>query len=191
MQIQYIADDGTQFDFESDCLGYEEKLRTEHHKALLAGAKELDLTLWKKYFPDDKSELEEPELALAFVWLENDISEIVLRNNMKPSLSNIKKEILAAENGSEILSKLSWEKIERVIMLKSDWSAAFENTKEGSDLANPLGYTLSAIDLKELATLHKANKYRKKIESLLECMNFHAACGDFVYANYEKYLKEN
>lgn len=186
MQIQYIADDGAKFDFESDCLEYEEKLRTEHHKALLAGAKELDLTLWKKYFPDDKSELEEPELTLAFVWLENDITEIVLRS--EPSLSNIKNEILAAENGSEILSKLSWEKIERVIMLKSDWSAAFENTKEGSDLANPLGYTLSGIDLKELAALHKANKYRKKIESLLESMNFHAACGDFVYGNYEKYI---
>lgn len=187
MQIQYIADDGAKFNFESDCLEYEEKLRSEHHKALLAGAKELDLTLWKKYFPDDKSELEEPELALAFVWLENDISEIVLRNNMKPSLSNIKNEILAAENGSEILSKLSWEKIENTVTIKSDWVAAFGSTKAGSDLAHPLGYTLSGIDLKELAALHKANKYRKKIESLLTCMNFHAACQDFVYGSYAKY----
>ena len=191
MKVLYIADDGKQFDFKLDCIKYEAKLESEHHKALLTGAKELDLTLWKKYFPNDKSELEGPELALAFVWLENDIPEIVLRSDMKPSLSNIKEEILAAENGSEILNKLSLEKIERVIMLKSDWSAAFENTKEGSDLANPLGYTLSGIDLKELAALHKANKYRKKIESLLECMNFHAACGDFVYGNYEKFFKED
>ena len=73
-------------------------------------------------------------------------------------------------------------------IVRSDWYEALKNVKKGTDLSSKISYVLSDEDLSELAKLHKKNKFRKKIEDLLEDINFHQESGDFANKNYDKYI---
>ena len=73
-------------------------------------------------------------------------------------------------------------------IVRSDWEDALKSVKRGSDLSSKISYRLSDEDLSELAKLHKKNKFRKKIEDLLEDINFHQESGDFANKNYDKYI---
>lgn len=59
----------------------------------------------------------------------------------------------------------------------------------GRDLSEPLDYGFTDEEITELAKLHKANKYRGKIEDLLEDCNFHYECAKFREHDYSEFIK--
>ena len=72
-------------------------------------------------------------------------------------------------------------------IIRSDWAEALKNVKKGSELSYRISYRLTYQDLSELAKLHKANRFRKKIEGLLEDINLQV-CSDFQCKNYKYYI---
>lgn len=73
--------------------------------------------------------------------------------------------------------------------IRKDWSAALRSVKKGYELSGPIDYGFSKDDIRALAKLHKQNRFRKKIEDLLEDCNFHTECADFSDGEYDKYLE--
>lgn len=68
------------------------------------------------------------------------------------------------------------------------WYNALKNCKDIHDLSHDIGYGFCLGDIEALATLHKKNKYRKKIEALLTDCNFHYECGKFHNREYEEFI---
>lgn len=75
--------------------------------------------------------------------------------------------------------------------IRRDWSKALRSVKNGCELSGPIDYGFSEDDIRALAKLHKQNRFRKKIEDLLEDCNFHTECADFASGKYDEYLKED
>ena len=67
--------------------------------------------------------------------------------------------------------------------IREDWEHALE-TMNYSDIASAIGWGFYNEDLQKLMELHKQNKYREKIEDLLEDCNFHTECGNWSEGNY-------
>lgn len=88
----------------------------------------------------------------------------------------------------EILDVVNVEKAYLVATIRRDWSNALKATNNIYCLAADIGWGFSKKDISELAKLHKANRYRKKIEALLDDCNFHKECNDFTNGNYNKYI---
>lgn len=192
-EITYIANDGKKFDNEYDCRKYEQKQKSQKIQAVQEELCRLDDLLWSMFYPND-TELNtaDRKLFVAYLWLTNDIQHILLdpQFDREESENKILEVIHSSKYGAEILEKnISWEGISKNVELRSDFEQALKNVKDGSDLSSDLSYCLSSLDLKRLATLHKARKYRKKIENLLTNCNFHKECGDFINGNYDEYLK--
>ena len=74
--------------------------------------------------------------------------------------------------------------------IRRDWGKALSSVKNGCELSGPIDYGFSEDDICALARLHKQNRFRKKIEDLLEDCNFHTECTDFASGKYDKYLAE-
>lgn len=74
--------------------------------------------------------------------------------------------------------------------VRADWETALEQVECGTDLSSVIGWAFSTNDITELAKLHKANKFREKIEDLLTDCNFHYECGQFANGEYDEFLKE-
>lgn len=189
MKTKYIAYDGKEFDDDTACLDYEAKLYAEKRQAVLEAVKNIDEQLWNKYFPHHGTTYE-PQLHQVYLWLEADIPYIVLHSETHPTLDNIKSEILSIDKnfGNEIISNLDFESMEEIISIKCDWENSLRSIRTGRALSSPIGYSLDLMDLKNLATLHKANKFKKKIETLLTNCNFHKECSDFKNKHYDEYL---
>ena len=71
--------------------------------------------------------------------------------------------------------------------IRNNWAAALEAVKEGEDLSMDTGWSFNDEDIKELARLHRENKYREKIECLLVDCNFISEAMDFSTGKYEAY----
>lgn len=74
------------------------------------------------------------------------------------------------------------------VEIRKDWEKAIRNTKDMTDVNSILRWSFCKNDIKELAKLHKAGKFRKKIENLLTGANFHQESGDFHDHKYDDYL---
>ena len=61
--------------------------------------------------------------------------------------------------------------------VRENWADALRHVKRGTELSSIIHYGFNNNDLVELTQLHKANKFRQKIEDLLEDCNFHYECG--------------
>lgn len=106
----------------------------------------------------------------------------------------------AREFKEYICSKVSqWQpdEIDTLIMIdilgrveiRRDWAKALRGVRRGSELSHKIKYCFYESDIPKLAQLHKANKFRKKIESLLTDCNYHQESGDFSRGKYDKYLQ--
>lgn len=183
----YIADDGKRFIDRNNCMKYERELREKKQNEILQKIKELDLAIWKKYHPDYKED-KEPELYQAPMWMRNDITAIII--DFPESENDIISIINKAKYGKEIIADyLMFDSIKNEVKIRTDFSSALCSIENGSDLSSSIQYSLSSKDLSELAKLHKANKYRQKIEELLTSCNFHYECGKFINREYKEFLK--
>lgn len=185
----YIADDGKRFDDKNKCMKYESELRKKKQNEILQEIKDLDLEIWKKYYPDYKED-NEPELYQAPIWLRNDIVAIII--DFHESENDIISIINRAKHGKEIIADyLKLDLIRNEVMIRTDFLSALCSVEYGSDLSSSIQYSLSSKDLFELAKLHKANKCRRKIEELLTSCNFHYECGKFANKEYGEFLRQS
>lgn len=173
------------------------------------------LKMWETFeFPkktsiDDKSRLEKFKFnsyALS-LWIRNDTT-LLLRNKRNEERELELDSIifwLKKQLGLSLYQKITAEAfnvelIKKELAIVSDWKSALEKVEpcddsalyNVSDIAHVLDYRLSKDDLKELATIHKeeadGSKLRNVIQELLEDINYHTECSDFVSGNYSEYL---
>lgn len=181
-KINYVANDGKEFDTAAECLEYEKMMLNNFKRAMV----ELDVKLWERYYPEQKGQ-PNPELYQAVDWLRADIEHIML--DFPGSREDILNLIRTNKYGKEILKEIALNKIDRNVEIRSDFAAALKSVKSGSDLSSDLRWNLSNKDICKLAKLHQKNKYRKKIESLLTDCNFHYECGKFINGEYDEFIQ--
>lgn len=185
----YIAEDGKRFNDRDKCIKYESELKEKKQKEILQEIKDLDLAIWKKYYPDYQED-KEPELYQSPMWLRTDIIAIIIA--FPESESDIISTISKAKHGKEIIEDyLKLDSIRNEVKIRIDFLSALCLVEDGSDLSSSIQYSLSSKDITELAKLHKANKCRRKIEELLTSCNFHYECGKFTNKEYEEFLRKS
>lgn len=149
--------------------------------------------LWSLYWKDDDNTESEKNLSNILdiprlqVWLESDVAAAL----KKSKLNDIDR-IREIVTGSE--AKIDFEKCVREAEIRLDFASALRSVKDGTDLSYPLGWGFGRDDLMALMALHKSNKFRRKIEDLLEDCNFHTECGllsEKQYEEFERFVKEN
>ena len=190
MNIKYIAKDGKEFISKMDCINYEEDLRQKELQEQQKRFKDAYIEFSKTYFPNDNESLDriqKLEHYRVVAWFENALKFIGLTH----PLDEIKEFVYnSLPNDKEAIdNSFNWNEIAKDIEIRSDFATALKNCKRGTDLSHPLGWGFSDRDISELAKLHKANKFRRKIESLLEDCNFHYECGEFIQGNYTEFMK--
>ena len=190
-RITYVAYDGTVFENEKTCLEYEKIKKKGEIEAVQKCMQELDVALWKKFYPDTKDD-SCPELHLADMWLRNDIVHILAdeKFDVEETKDAIWNMIKNTKHHEKIFSTyIKEEDIMAEVKIKRDFLTALKEVKQGSDLCHKLGYCLSGQDLKKLAVLHQSNKCRKKIEDLLTGCNYHGDCAKFARKEYDDFLE--
>ncbi len=144
--------------------------------------------LWEIFWANDDNS--EPEKRLNEItdqrrlnmWLEADVKDALKRSRMARL-----PEIREIVNGLEI-------DLDRCITdaeIRLDFAKALRNVKNGTKLSGKLGWSFAPDDLMNLMVLHKSNKFRRKIEDLLEDCNFHSECGllaEKKYDEFERYV---
>lgn len=149
---------------------------------------ELDKTIRTHFYPERKPST--PAGNAAVNWLQTDIEDILANKNIDraEALKYINQTFENTGRKEEILTYIDLDKALNAANIRSDFASALKQIKKGSDLSGTLDYGFSDKDITNLAKLHKANRYRRKIEDLLEDCNFHTECYDFTEGNYEEYL---
>ena len=89
---------------------------------------------------------------------------------------------------AEIKEIVSVDDAYKEATIRKDFAAALKAVKKGYDLSSDLRYSLSDDDLMQLAKLHKANLFRKKIEELLKDCTCHEECDLMSSGDYSKWL---
>ena len=131
-----------------------------------------------KYVPD-------PGVSYNIFWLQNTVSEVI---RMGVSESQIREVIDASDIAKELYQNIDFAKAFRDSEIRSDWAAALRGVRKSTQLSSAIGWAFSDKDIAELAKLHKAKKFRQKIEDLLEDCNFHYECGKFAEEQYDEFL---
>lgn len=151
--------------------------------------------MWKHFYPDAE-DFENPEMnkdnaCFAGMSLAADMSHIFKEfGHDNEEVDTYIRQCLSRFDGYDLKSiYIDVDRLKREAEIRSDWAAAFRGVKDGSDLSHDIMYGLSDADISALAKLHKRNRFRKKIEDLLEDCNFHSVYGDFSGGNYDKYIK--
>lgn len=149
----------------------------------------IDVEIGSRYFHDN-SGIPAERLYMADLWLYSDIEEALIRANDVPAR---RKEILEiiekSDEAEQILKLVDLGRAQKSAEVRHDWPAALRGVIKVRQLSYTINYGFSEDDIAELARLHKAGRYRKKIEDLLTDCNFHTECGDFSCHKYEKYLE--
>lgn len=68
--------------------------------------------------------------------------------------------------------------------VRENWEEMLESPVGYEYIARKIGWGFTHEDLETLMQLHKAGKYREKIEDLLTDCNFHTECADWGEGNY-------
>ncbi len=94
---------------------------------------------------------------------------------------------IKAGANSEVLSEVEKmiDKGKKSAAIRHDWPAAFRKVRNGRDLSMAIGWGFYKDDLRTFIKLHKANKFRKKIEDVLEDCNYHTFCGYLFEKDYD------
>lgn len=148
----------------------------------------LDSIIGAKYLGDG-SPIPEDQMHIAYMWLENDISSSLSKSeDIDETFGEICEILQESPLYDDINEVVSLHKAYRRAEIRQDFATALRNVKNGSALSGVLGWSFSDEDLKNLAKLHKSNKFRKKIEDLLTDCNFHYECELMSSKDYSKWL---
>ena len=172
---------------------YEENERINFIKDARIIIQRLDSLIWKHFYPDWQPDGEVPEITddNCFMYFEEDIKCIFRDNDIDEAKKYILEQIhlqSSAPVEGYINKHLHMDKCIYDAMIRKDFAAALQSVKRGSDLSSKLGFGFSEKDIQELAKLHKAGKFRKKIEDLLTDCNFHSECRMMAAKQYDKLI---
>jgi hypothetical protein len=160
-------------------------------KSVRETMRDLETQFSKKYLGDNGTEV--APLEHASEWLRDCIGFILSDERLdgarkEQTEREIFDAIRATEYGEEILKRIHVEEIQKSVEIRRDFESAFEKVKDTGALSETLSCALSDQDLKHLARLHKANKYREQINDLLVTCMFLDEYADFSSGNYAPYL---
>lgn len=169
---------------------YEEELKQKELQKWHKRFKDAYVEFCRIYFPNDNDFIDKIQNLAHYqvkMWFENDLKYAGLTH----PLDEIKEFVyICLPNDKEEIDKtFNWNEIAKDIEIRNDFATALKKCKRGTDLSHLLGYGFSKRDISNLAKLHKSNKYRKKIEDLLEDCNFHYECNEFMQGNYAEFIK--
>lgn len=111
-------------------------------------------------------------------------------DDMQAACDEINEIIDRTDTPAEIRRYISLDAAWRDAEIRRDWASALRAVRHGEDLSHEIGWAFSTRDIKNLAKLHKANRFRKKIEDLLEDCNFHTEAALMCSHQYDKLLDE-
>lgn len=106
--------------------------------------------------------------------LQVDIASALERaDDMQAVRDEINEIIDHTDNPAVLRQYVSIDAAWRDAEIRRDWASALRAVRHGEDLSHDINWAFSKRDIKNLAKLHKANRFRKKIENLLDDCNFH------------------
>ena len=74
--------------------------------------------------------------------------------------------------------------------VRNNWEKALSKVKNGEELSGIIDFGFSDPDIVTLANLHKAGKFKEKIEELLTDCNFHSECEALKNGDYQSVIDE-
>lgn len=158
----------------------------------------LDQDIWNHFYPEQKESGKLVPKGAGVLWLRQDLQAILIDAKEKGSYEEAYNYILIKINETHCVNEIfealdpvdhkGLNQIVKGVMIRTDFAEALRNCKKGSDLSYPLDFGFSKKDIQKLAALHKAGKFRRKIDDLLTDCNFHSECSDFSSGQYEAYL---
>ena len=143
------------------------------------------------YTIDEQQRINEQLKTIADMVLESDLETIFARAEYRERTEEIseyfRSEFVDNERDYELKKQFQeiYDKALDAAMIRRDLAAALRSVRKGTALSYRLGFGFSNDDLRNLMKLHKANKFRRKIEDLLEDCNFHTECGLLASREYE------
>ena len=143
----------------------------------------LDKAIWKAVYPAETAS-DVPSDYRAGMWLQSDLEAIRVKDETEYN-DVVRRFVEKSPLADEVLEKIDFDQIEKQAAIRTDWASALKKAKKGSDLSSDIGFGFSKFDLIKLAKLHKANKFRKKIEDLLSDCNYHSECGEWSEGVYK------
>lgn len=111
-------------------------------------------------------------------------------DDMQAACDEINEIIDRTDTPAEIRRYISLDAAWRDAEIRRDWASALRAVRHGEDLSRDIDWAFSTEDIKNLAKLHQANRFRKKIEDLLEDCNFHKEAALMCSHQYDKLLNE-
>lgn len=189
-EVTYIADDGTRFTSYEECIKYEKSQQEERKRSIYDAISELDEIIWHQFYQDADGDYKAPELYASDEWLKSDIVYVLSDedNDFEAAECKIRKIIQDSPYANDVLGIINFDELLEETKIRRDFKTAFKKIKYGYELSCVLRWSFYKRDIRNLAKLHKSNKYRRKIEELLTDCNFYTECGNFASKNYEKYL---
>ena len=152
--------------------------------------KKVDHALYK-YFKESMNADIDDELSddshLWHIVLKNDIESLSVKHGFDV-VKEATEKIITSKRFSNIM--IDWDNVERAVKVRSDWPAVLRKVKDGAKISHLIGYAFGDDDLITLIELHKKNRFRKKIEDLLEDCNFHDICGHLSTKQYDQAFKD-
>ncbi len=167
----------------------EEEEKKKAVEARRRAADEAIHKLWKLYWPNDdsnaeerfKKDVERAPYAL-FIWLESDTKAALKLSCLDEAKVEEIKDIVS-ETG------INFDKCYDDARIRLHFPEALKSVREGSVLSALLGWSFAPDDLMELMELHKQNRFRKKIEDMLEDANYHGECGLLHLQKYDSFAE--
>lgn len=102
---------------------------------------------------------------------------------------DIRSKIEATGCAKKVYEAIKWDSIFENLAIRADFASALSQIEDGASLAGKLGWGFSDKDLRQLAKLHKENRFRKKIEEMLTDANFHATVRMLTAGDYDELLE--
>lgn len=123
--------------------------------------------------------------------LQVDIAGALERSDDMQAARDMIEEIIDhTDNPAVIRQYVSIDAAWRDAEIRRDWASALRAVRHGEDLSRDIDWAFSTRDIENLARLHRANRFRKKIEDLLEDCNFHKEAALMCSHQYDKLLNE-
>ena len=123
--------------------------------------------------------------------LQADIASALERADDMQAARDVIDEIIDhTDNPAVVRQYVSIDAAWRDAEIRRDWASALRAVRHGEDLSRDIDWAFSPRDIKNLAKLHKANRFRKKIEDLLDDCNFHTEAALMSSHQYDKLLNE-
>ena len=123
------------------------------------------------------------------IHMEADVEYVLIEaEDAEATGARIYSTAIRAGANSEVLSEVEKmiDKGKKSAEIRHDWPAALRRVKKGYELSSAVGWGFYKDDLRTFLKLHKANKFRKKIEDLLTDCNYHTFCGHLWAKEYDE-----